>query len=257
MNLNDIHFLGVIPARYHSTRLPGKPLAVIEGKTMIRRVYERAASVFKDLVVATDNEMILNEVKKFGGECVLTSDKHSSGTSRCCEALEIYEKKTRKTFDVLINIQGDEPFIETDQLVMLKKSFVKTRTQIATLIKKIDSNEDLFNPSKPKVVINRHGEALFFSRQAIPHVRGIAEHEWLHRHEFYKHIGVYAYRTNVLRKIVLLPCGKLEKTESLEQLNWLESGYKIMTEITETESFSVDTPEDLECAREIAHSQKK
>ena len=245
-------FLGIIPARYASTRLPGKPLAKIGDKTMIRRVYERAKETLEHIIIATDNQMIVDEVKNFGGIAVMTSDTHKSGTSRCKEALDIYEKLSGNKFNVVINIQGDEPFISREHLVKLMLCFENPGTEIATLIKEISDNEDVFNQSKPKVIINKNNEAIYFSRSPIPFVRDVPKNEWHLKHNFYKHIGIYAYKTDILREIIKLKSSSLEIAEALEQNCWIENGYKIMTEQTEIESLSVDTKEDLEKAVKLA-----
>jgi 3-deoxy-manno-octulosonate cytidylyltransferase (CMP-KDO synthetase) len=249
-------YLGIIPARYESTRLPGKPLAQIAGKSMIRRVYEQVSKEFSDLVVATDDRRIVDEIESFGGNAVMTSTTHTSGTLRCAEALTIFEQKTGDKFDVVFNIQGDEPFIQVEQLVKLKSCFVNSETQIATLIKRIETSDELFNTSKPKVVKRINGRALYFSRQPIPFLRGIPESDWISKHDYFKHIGVYAYRTDTLREIICLKPSLLEKAEALEQNCWLENSYQIQTETTDIESISVDTPEDLKIAENFARSQK-
>ncbi|MBX9851605.1 MAG: 3-deoxy-manno-octulosonate cytidylyltransferase [Cytophagaceae bacterium] len=235
--------LGIIPARYASTRFPAKALADINGKSMIQRVYEQASksSSLKKVLVATDHELISDHVKKFGGEVVMTSDSHQSGTDRCFEALQ----KTEGSFDYVINIQGDEPFIQPGQIDLLAGCLAE-KTELATLIKKITDTETLFNPNTPKVIFNKNKEAIYFSRQTIPYLRGIKNEEWLNYHEFYKHIGIYAYRTDILSRITLLPVSPLEKAEALEQLRWIEHGYKIKIAITEYESYGIDTLEDLQ-----------
>jgi 3-deoxy-manno-octulosonate cytidylyltransferase (CMP-KDO synthetase) len=243
--MKKLRFAGIIPARYASSRFPGKPLADLGGKPMIQWVYERALKVFPDaLWVATDDERIAEAVHSFGGQVVLTSPEHRSGTDRCGEALE----KTGKEFDVVVNIQGDEPFVHPEQLQVLKDCFIDENTQIATLVKAIgtggEATKNLFNPNVPKVVLNRKGEAIYFSRSAIPSVRGKESAEWAVAHVYYKHIGIYAYRCDVLRELVQLPAGNLETAESLEQLRWIEHGYTIRAGITEIESFGIDTPED-------------
>lgn len=243
-----MNFLGIIPSRYASTRFPGKPLADIAGKPMIRRVYESVAGSLNDVIVATDDERIYNAVKNFGGRVVMTSPSHKSGTDRCAEALDIYEKSTSVTFDVVINIQGDEPFIRDDQIQAIRDCFSDVNTEIATLIKKIENNTVIFDPNRPKVVINKKNFALYFSRSPIPAIRDIENEKWHEKHIFYQHIGMYAYRSDVLRKLSSLPQGILEKAESLEQLRWLENGYKIKTALTKFESYGIDTPEDLEKA---------
>ncbi|MEE1099728.1 MAG: 3-deoxy-manno-octulosonate cytidylyltransferase, partial [Alistipes sp.] len=240
-------FLAIIPARYSSTRFPGKPLAKLGGKSVIQRVYEQVSSVMDDAVVATDDERILNEVLNFGGKAVMTSTSHRSGTDRCQEAYT----KLGEEFDIIINVQGDEPFIRKEQIETLKSCFENPETEIATLVKPF-SEEDgvkaLFNPNSPKVVIDGKSQALYFSRSVIPHLRGIEPENWLSKHTFYKHIGIYAFRAKVLKEVTSLPQSPLEKAESLEQLRWLESGYKIGVGITNFETIGIDTPADLERA---------
>ncbi|MBL7885048.1 MAG: 3-deoxy-manno-octulosonate cytidylyltransferase [Bacteroidia bacterium] len=236
-------FVGIIPARYASTRFPGKPLVDINGKTMIQRVYEQAqkAKCLSAVVVATDDERIEKHVKDFGGNVVITSVSHQSGTDRCFEAIRKFNPNT----EVVINIQGDEPFIHPEQIEMVASCFTSKETQLATLVKKINSNEELFNTNIPKVVLNTKKEAIYFSRQTIPYLRGKESNEWLSFHTYYKHIGIYAYRSDILAKITALSPSQLELSESLEQLRWIENGYKINTEITDFESVAIDTPEDL------------
>ncbi|UCG27783.1 MAG: 3-deoxy-manno-octulosonate cytidylyltransferase [Bacteroidales bacterium] len=246
-----IHFLGIIPARFHSSRFPGKPLADIGGKPMIRRVYEQASKVLDRIVVATDDERIAREVRNFNGIAVLTSPEHKTGTDRCAEALEHILEDGKGKADVVINIQGDEPFIHPSQIQDLMSSFTSPEIQIATLAKTIDSGDELFDPNIPKVVINRKGEALYFSRSPIPHIQNMDQSSWTSVHTFYKHIGIYAYRAAVLRELTGLKASKLELAESLEQNRWLENGYRIKVSITEHESISVDTPEDLEKIRKL------
>ena len=243
-----MRFLGIIPARYASTRFPGKPLANMAGKPMIQRVYEQAQTTVDELVVATDDTRILDAVQRFGGRVVLTSDQHRSGTDRCYEAL----LKTGNNFEVVINIQGDEPFIQPAQIELLKHCFKEADTQIATLVKPFDRDEDfeqaLFNPNVVKVVLNNSNEAMYFSRSVIPYIRGTEHTKWLKTHTFFKHIGLYAYRTDILKEITTLPPSSLELAESLEQLRWLQNSYKIKTAITHQETIGIDTPEDLEKA---------
>lgn len=239
-------FVGIIPARYASSRFPGKPLIDIAGKTMIQRVYERTASVIADVVVATDDNRIFKEVKKFGGNAVMTLESHRSGTDRCAEALDLFSNTTGKKFEVVINIQGDEPFIRPEQIEQLKNCFNDPITQIATLIKPITDNQVVFDPNRPKVVIDSKGFAMYFSRSPIPYLRDSSNSEWTRSHRFFQHIGMYAYRSEVINKLTRLQQGNLEKAESLEQLRWLENGYKIKTAITEAETYGIDTPEDLE-----------
>lgn len=235
---------GIIPARWASTRFPGKPLADIQGKSMIRRVFEQAtkATSLSRVVVATDDKRIFDHVMGFGGEAVLTSSAHNTGTSRCAEvALNSGTKPT----DAVINIQGDEPFIDPGQIDKLSSLFDDEEVQIATLIKEIKNGEELFNPNIVKVVTSASNKALYFSREAIPFVRGADKHTWTDKTTFYKHIGIYGYRTSVLQQIADLPTGRLETAESLEQLRWLEYGYSIHTAVTDIENLAVDTPEDL------------
>ncbi len=238
--------LGLIPARYASTRFPGKPLADIGGKPMIQRVFEQAQKVLPHVYVATDDNRIAEAVLRFGGKAVMTSTEHKSGTDRCAEALDKVEAELNTKFHAAINIQGDEPFISPEQISLLASAFTNPQTQIATLVKQADNEHDLFNPNKPKVVISQTGNALYFSRSPIPYLRGVDQKEWHLRHKFFNHIGLYGYRTDVLRQITKLEQGTLEKCESLEQLRWLENGYQIAVFETKLESLSIDTPDDLE-----------
>jgi 3-deoxy-manno-octulosonate cytidylyltransferase (CMP-KDO synthetase) len=237
--------LAIIPARYGSTRFPGKPLIDIKGKSMIQRVYEQAMQVFDYLYVATDDYRIEKHIKDLGYKVVMTSSSHQSGTDRCAEALNIIEEKENTTFKIVVNIQGDEPFIMPEQLQKLLTPFNNPLTEIATLIKRIENYNDLIDPNKPKVVINKNGQAIYFSRSIIPYIRNAEQSEWLSNCVFYKHIGLYAYRSDILREITKLDQGILEKAESLEQLRWIENGYIIMTTETQYETISIDTPEDM------------
>ena len=239
-----MNFLGIIPARYASTRFPGKPLINIGGKTMIQRVYEQSekSKSLKKVIVATDDERIFEHVRSFGGNVIMTSDLHKSGTERCAEVV----KNIDDVFDVIINIQGDEPFINPIQIDLLCGCFNDPETEIATLIKKIDIAEDLFNPNRPKVDVDENGFAKMFSRKPIPVINNVDEKLWLNERVFYKHIGIYGYKASVLQKICLLSEYPLEIKEKLEQLRWLENDYKIKTAITEHEAIAIDTPEDLE-----------
>lgn len=239
-------FLALIPARYASTRFPGKPLADIHGKPMIQHVYERALAVFNHAYVATDDVRIEEAVKAFGGNVVMTSENHKSGTDRCVEALNKAESILNSKFDVIVNIQGDEPFIETSQLELISSCFEDETTQIATLVKRINLQTDLFDINKPKVVLTIDQKAIYFSRQPIPYYRGLEESKWLKKHTYYKHIGLYAYRGETLKEITTLPQSNLEIAESLEQLRWLENGYHITVRETEMENMAVDTPVDLQ-----------
>ncbi len=236
--------LGVIPARYGSTRFPGKPLVNISGKPMIQHVYERSIQALNNVIVATDDKRIFKVIEEFGGKVVMTSKKHKSGTDRCAEAVDIYIKETSKNVDVVINIQGDEPFIYPEQIKALAKLFSKKRTQIGTLIKPIINSSDIFDENKPKVVFNKKREAIMFSRSPIPFIRGTKKNEWVKKN-FYKHIGIYGYRLDILKEITKLKPSYLELQESLEQLRWLENGYKIKIDETEYESISIDTRKDL------------
>ena len=246
-----MNIAAIIPARYASTRFPGKPLININGKSMVHNVYIQASKVFDTVYVATDDERIAKEIKSFGGKYVMTSKKHKSGTDRCAEAIIKIEEIEGKEFEVVVNIQGDEPFIKTEQLEEIKKCFRKKRTEIATLVKPINNKEDIFNPNKPKVVINTLNEAIYFSRSPIPYIRGHKESTWITKHLFYKHIGLYGYKKDVLLKITKLAQTPLEIAESLEQLRWIENGYKIKVAFTEHESVSIDTPKDLERIKEV------
>jgi len=239
-----MNILGLIPARYGSTRFPGKPLVDIFGKPMIQHVYERASQALDNVAVATDDKRIVKAVEKFGGKVIMTSRKHKSGTDRCAEAVDIYNQEFDFTADVIINIQGDEPFIYPEQISQLAALFNKKRTQIGTLVKPIINTEDIFNENKPKVVFNKKMEAILFSRSPIPFVRGKKRDQWVNN-RFFKHIGIYGYRYDVLKKITQLKPSYLEEMESLEQLRWIENGYKIKVGITEYESVSIDTRRDL------------
>jgi 3-deoxy-manno-octulosonate cytidylyltransferase (CMP-KDO synthetase) len=237
-----VQILGIIPARYASTRFPAKALADIGGKSMIQRVYEQSVQAGKlsHVIVATDDERILEHVFAFGGQAVMTSTSHQSGTDRCFEALT----KTEGNYDYVINIQGDEPFISPEPIDSLAEE-LDGQTELATLVKIIDSDDLLFNVNVPKAVLNVRREVMYFSRQTIPYLRNHENDQWLSNHVFYKHIGIYAYRTDVLEALTQLPVSALEKAESLEQLRWLENGYAIKAVITSDDSHGVDTPEDL------------
>jgi 3-deoxy-manno-octulosonate cytidylyltransferase (CMP-KDO synthetase) len=241
-------FLALIPARYASTRFPGKPLAKLGGKYIIQRVYERVSELFDEAYVATDDDRISEAVSAFGGKVVMTRADHKSGTDRCWEAVS---KLGPDKYDVVVNIQGDEPFIHPAQIESIKRCFDDSETQIATLVKPFGSDAPLSvleNPNSPKVVLSRDMKALYFSRSVIPYVRGLDKAEWAKSQVFYKHIGMYAYRTAVLKGITALKQSKLEKAESLEQLRWLENGYTIKVGVTDIETVGIDTPEDLQRA---------
>jgi 3-deoxy-manno-octulosonate cytidylyltransferase (CMP-KDO synthetase) len=242
--------LGIIPSRYASTRFPCKPLADIRGKPMIQRVYEQASKVLSRVVVATDDNRIFDVVKAFGGEAVMTSDQHQSGTDRCTEALDKTEASLGHSFKVVVNIQGDEPFIKPEQLEKITSCFHNADTEIATLVKPLKNNEELFDPNKPKVVINNSSQAIYFSRSPIPFFRNMPKEEWHLHHNYFLHIGLYAYRPDVLREITLLKPSSLEVAESLEQLRWIQNGYIISTRKTEFESWSVDTPQDIDILKQ-------
>ncbi len=246
--MHRLTFFGIIPAHYASSRFPGKPLADIKGKTMIRHVYERTSMAIDRVIVATDDVRIYDEVLGFGGKVVMTSDKHKSGTERCAEALSIVENQENNKFDVVINIQGDEPFLHPDHIELLKSCFEDDSTEIATIINPVHDAEILSNPNRVKVVVDAKGFALYFSRSVIPYVRNSDPGTWHLNHKYYQHIGTYAYRSNTLKKIVHLGESILEKAESLEQLRWLENGYRIKTAVTKHESYCIDTPEDLQKA---------
>ncbi|PWJ57489.1 3-deoxy-manno-octulosonate cytidylyltransferase (CMP-KDO synthetase) [Dyadobacter jejuensis] len=242
-NTRPVQILGIIPARYASTRFPAKALVDIGGKSMIQRVYEQAiqADRLSKVIVATDDQRILDHVASFGGEAVMTSVDHQSGTDRCHEAF----MSIGSHFDYVINIQGDEPFISPEPINELA-SVLDLSTELATLVKIIDSEDLLFNPNVPKVVLNARQEVLYFSRQTIPYLRGQEPADWLKQHTYYKHIGIYAYRIDVLSKITSLPVSSLEKAEALEQLRWLENGFRIRAVVTTDDSHGVDTPDDLD-----------
>jgi 3-deoxy-manno-octulosonate cytidylyltransferase (CMP-KDO synthetase) len=245
-----LRFVGIIPARFASTRFPGKPLVEIGGKTMIQRVYEQVSKALTDVYVATDDNRIFEAVVAFGGKAIMTSDQHKSGTDRCFEAFS----KLEEWFDVVINIQGDEPFIQPDQISELQNCFTEADTQIATLAKKItekDGFESLSNVNNPKLVINNRNEAMYFSRTIIPFRRGAKPEKWISGHSYLKHIGIYAYRADVLRELTQLEQSPLEIAESLEQLRWLENGYRIRVGFTDVETLGIDTPEDLERVKEM------
>jgi 3-deoxy-manno-octulosonate cytidylyltransferase (CMP-KDO synthetase) len=247
-------FIGIIPARYASTRFPGKPLIDIKGKSMIQRVYEQVLKAgLNNVYVATDSEQIYHHVNSFGGNCLMTSEAHQSGTDRCNECalqLNLFAN------DVVINIQGDEPFIQAEQITKLAACFDDANTHIATLIKEITNKNDLESHSIPKVVLNKNNEAILFSRSVIPYPAKKSIEELINAGIYFKHIGIYAYRVETLKEIALLPASKLELTESLEQLRWIENGYKIKTAITTVETIAIDTPEDLSRAIQYLENSK-
>jgi 3-deoxy-manno-octulosonate cytidylyltransferase (CMP-KDO synthetase) len=241
--------IAIIPARYASTRFPGKPLAILGGKPVIQRVYEQVTTVLDEAYVATDDERIYNKVQEFGGRVVMTSPNHKSGTDRIEEAVQ----KIGTDADIIINVQGDEPFIHPSQIEALIKCFDDPTTQIATLGKPFDNDADislLDNPNSPKIVVDNNSFALYFSRSVIPFIRGVEHNQWLGKYPFLKHLGIYAYRTQVLHEITRLPQSSLELAESLEQLRWLQNGYRIRVGTTNIETVGIDTPEDLQRAED-------
>jgi 3-deoxy-manno-octulosonate cytidylyltransferase (CMP-KDO synthetase) len=259
-----LNFLGIIPARYASTRFPGKPLVMINGKSMLRRVYEQSkkSDALSRVIIATDDVRIKIHAEEFGGEVIMTSESHKSGTDRCNEVIQLLKERdenninskitkspnyqiTKSFYDVVINIQGDEPFINPSQIDLLSKCFFDANTKIATLVKKVSTKEELINPNVVKVILDSDRKALYFSRAVIPFIRGKEQNDWLSSYSYFKHIGIYAYTVSALESIAKLEQSSLEKAESLEQLRWLENGFSIQTEITDFESFSIDSPDDL------------
>lgn len=250
-----MNFVGIIPARYASTRFPGKPLAKLGGKTVIERVYRQVSKVLDYVYVATDSEQIFNTVISFGGNAIMTSPNHKSGTDRVEEAVN----KTGKKFDVVVNIQGDEPFIHGSQIKTICECFDDPQTMIATLGRPFSNNDtiaELENPNSPKIVCDNNNFAMYFSRSIIPYIRNVEKQEWLNSFNYLKHIGLYAYRRNVLSEITQLKQSSLEIAESLEQLRWLQNGYKIKVGITEIETIGIDTPEDLQKAEEFLNKNR-
>lgn len=247
-----MNFIGIIPARFQSTRFPGKPLVLLNGKPIVQWVYENARKVLAEVYVATDDERIFKAVEAFGGKAIFTSSDHQSGTDRCAEAARQLSNTIK--VDVVVNIQGDEPFIRPEQIESLKACFSTRETEIATLIKPITNAAEITNINRPKVVINGKDEALYFSRSPIPFVRGCPPEEWINQHTFFSHIGMYAYRYDILLELTQLPVGLLERAESLEQLRWLENRYRIKTAQTLFESIGIDTPEDLDQAMKFLNA---
>lgn len=248
-------FIAIIPARYASTRFPAKPLAMLGGRPIIERVYTQVAKAVDDVAVATDDERIFSAVERFGGRAVMTSTEHRSGTDRCYEAF----CKVGGGFDAVINVQGDEPFIQPSQIEAVKRCFDDPSTDIATLVKPFSEQDGLAaleNPNSPKVVVDASGHAIYFSRSVIPYLRGVERSQWLSRHTFYKHIGMYAFRADALREVTSLPQSSLELAESLEQLRWLQNGYKIGVGISDVETIGIDTPEDLARAERFLAGQQ-
>ncbi len=238
--------IGIIPARYASTRLPGKPLADILGKSMLQRVYEQSSKskFLKRVVVATDDERIFNHVKSFGGDVVMTAEHHPSGTDRCWDAAQ----QVDETFNYVINVQGDEPFINPEQIDELASVLQDGSIELATQMVAVNSYDLLEDKGEVKIVLNKNNEAMYFSRSIIPFIKNVDEKDWLDHHTYYRHVGMYAYRKDILEKITKLPVSSLEKAESLEQLRWIENGFKIKCVVTNYDSHCVDTPEDLEKA---------
>ncbi len=235
--------LGIIPARYASSRFPGKPLVMINGKTMLQRVYEQTqlSNLLTKIIIATDDERIEAHAKSFGAEVVITNPNHPSGTDRCFEAYQLLNK----TFDYVINIQGDEPFLHPNQINSLAQ-ICDGQTQIATQMIKCTSHDVLFDTGEVKITLNNKNEALYFSRSVIPFIKNVHEKNWHQYFDYYRHVGMYAYRIDVLEQITKLPVSNLEKAESLEQLRWLENGFKIKCAVTNYDSHCIDTPEDIE-----------
>ena len=245
-----MRYIAIIPARYASTRFPAKPLAILGGKPVIERVYEQVAGVMDETIVATDDERIYNAVLAFGGKAEMTSTAHRSGTDRCWEAY----RKHGGDYDIVVNVQGDEPFIQRSQLEAIKRRFDNPATDIATLVKPFTAEDGLAaleNPNSPKVVLDKDSRAIYFSRSVIPYLRGVEREQWLSQHTFYKHIGIYAFRTDILRQVTALPQSSLERAESLEQLRWIENGYRIGVGISDVETIGIDTPDDLARAEEF------
>jgi len=246
-----LQFAGIIPARYASSRFPGKPLVLIGNKTMIQRVYDQACKTLDMVWVATDDKRIFEAVLNFGGKAIMTSPDHLSGTDRCAEAVTKINRESARKIDVVINIQGDEPFIKPEQITLLMKCFDDETVELATLVRKVEPGEDVFNPNQPKVILDSKGNAIYFSRAAIPYVRDSEKSDWTKNHVFYKHLGLYAYRSETVKKITLLSRSPLEISESLEQNRWIENGYRIRTAVTTWESIGIDTPDDLEKAKSL------
>lgn len=239
-----MNVLGVIPARYASTRFPGKPLIDLDGKTMLQRVYEQCmlSKSLTNILIATDDQRIYDHAKSINANVCMTSDTHPSGTDRCAEAAMLSDFDA----DVIVNIQGDEPLIQPEQIDLLVDCFKDPKTDIASLVKKIELVDALHNPNTPKVVMNDQGFAMYFSREAIPHIRSVEKNEWLQHHTYYQHIGIYAYKKSILQSITKLPISSLEKAEALEQLRWLQHGHQIKLAITPFESIAIDSPSDVE-----------
>ena len=245
--------IGIIPARYGSTRYPGKPLIDIQGKTMIQRVYEQAtkAKCLSEVIVATDDVRILEHVESFGGKAIMTHPDHPSGTDRCWEAIQAVSTHGKEGLYV-INIQGDEPFVAPEQIDELG-AVLDGNVELASQMIPVSDHELLFDMGEAKVIVNQEFEAIYFSRQVIPFLKGIDPQEWHKYHTYYRQVGMYAYRADILEKITQLPVSDLEKAESLEQLRWLQNGYKIKMVLTSYESHCIDTPEDVEKVLRMMH----
>lgn len=255
IDMDNSKFIAIIPSRYASTRFPGKPLAMLAGKTVIQRVYEQVSKALSNVIVATDDDRIFQHVNGFGGKAVMTGTHHRSGTDRCWEAYMLNGGNE----DIIINVQGDEPFIQPEQIFALQRCFDDPSTDIATLIKKFDSQgsyEELASPNSAKVVVNKQWHAIYFSRSVIPFLRGVPKEEWPSKHQYYTHLGMYAYRAYALSQIVAMPQSSLEIAESLEQLRWIENGIKVKVGLSEMSSIGIDTPEDLARAEEFIKQQQ-
>jgi 3-deoxy-manno-octulosonate cytidylyltransferase (CMP-KDO synthetase) len=248
------HFAGIIPARYASSRFPGKPLALIGNKPMVQRVYEQASKILDLVYVATDDKRIFETVINFGGKAIMTSPDHQSGTDRCAEAVKLITADTDNIIDIVINVQGDEPFIKPEQIDLLMKCFRDEKVEIATLVRKTEPGEDIFDPNQPKVILNSESDAIYFSRAAIPFFRDAEKSNWSKLHVYHKHIGLYAYKAKTLKKLTLLARSQLEISESLEQNRWIENGFRIRTALTLWENRGIDTPDDLEKANLLLDS---
>jgi 3-deoxy-manno-octulosonate cytidylyltransferase (CMP-KDO synthetase) len=246
-----MNILGIIPARFASTRLEGKPLKDICGKTMIQRVYEQATKALEHVYIATDDYRIETEVKSFGGNVVMTSAEHKTGTNRCVEAYNILQNKLNIDFDAVLNIQGDEPLLEPEILISLANCFKDSSTKMATLIRPVHDKKELLSKSDIWVVIDKNDYALYFSREVIPHFRGDQSEDRLEHHDYYKHIGMYGFTPKAIKQFASMNQTSLEKSESLEQLRWLENGGKIKVAHTTHHALSVDTQEDLDEVIEI------
>ena len=247
--------IGIIPARFSSSRFPGKPLIDIDGKSMIQRVYEQASKSIDNVVVATDDLRIVKEVQRFNGQAILTSTSHKTGTDRCCEAVEKLKELNGEAFEIIVNIQGDEPFIHPEQISLVIDNFRNNKTQISSLAKLITKQDDLSDINIPKLVLKSNMEAIYFSRLPIPYLVNSKDNNKISDFTFYKHIGIYGFRSDILEELAKLPPSSLEIAESLEQNRWIENGYRMQIAITEHESYSIDTPEDLEKIQKISKTE--